>query len=398
MVARRTQAPPARRAARNSLRRRHRRGRAVRNRERYLNHFRSLTGLQVRQSWGAIVAMDGKRLALLIGALLLAGVSAFMARIDAHGQRARRIGQRRASSRPGRRCSSPSARCRSARSSGRKASATSPGRRTWSRRPIISAATSRSGLAQRRGRPLRGHRRPAAHDRLAGQARRSRLPRRRPRAGDARRDGAGLGAERRRRPRLPGRSHRSGADPGGEGRRRRPAAQDLRDDHPQHARARHRSAHRQSGRRGRQDRGRRLLDRDAGGDAEDRREDRRRADHRHALAVAALDRRQHRRAGARDRRRRGHGAAGRRSEGGKADAAAGRLAADRYRYHFTVGADVSRFQRRTVPAKAASGFAEPPIGAAAAGQRRAASVARPVGPVVRIARGNIVTEVPVGGK
>jgi len=51
----------------------------------------------------------------------------------------------------------------------------------------------------------------------------------------------------------------------------------------------------------------------------------------------------------------------------------------------TVGADVSRFQRRTVPAK-------PPIqGVGAAG-------AKPEGPSVRVARGNTIEFVPVGGK
>jgi pilus assembly protein CpaB len=53
---------------------------------------------------------------------------------------------------------------------------------------------------------------------------------------------------------------------------------------------------------------------------------------------------------------------------------------------FSTGGDVSRFQRRTVPAKTApaSGGAGVP--------------AMPVGPVVRIARGNNVTVVPVGAR
>ena len=59
---------------------------------------------------------------------------------------------------------------------------------------------------------------------------------------------------------------------------------------------------------------------------------------------------------------------------------------------FATGADVSRFQRRTVPGKADS----------ASGQRSATGgMAYPgtaMGPTVRIARGNNVTEVPVGGK
>lgn len=59
---------------------------------------------------------------------------------------------------------------------------------------------------------------------------------------------------------------------------------------------------------------------------------------------------------------------------------------------FTVGADVSRFQRRSVPAKTAQ--AAPAGAPAPAGGYMAA----PAGPVVRVARGNAVTVVPVGGK
>jgi len=55
---------------------------------------------------------------------------------------------------------------------------------------------------------------------------------------------------------------------------------------------------------------------------------------------------------------------------------------------FTTGGEVSRFQRRTVPAKTASA---PTAGSASA-------PAMPVGPVVRIARGNNVTVVPVGAR
>jgi pilus assembly protein CpaB len=55
---------------------------------------------------------------------------------------------------------------------------------------------------------------------------------------------------------------------------------------------------------------------------------------------------------------------------------------------FTTGGEVSRFQRRTVPAKT-------PAPAPAAG---AGSSAMPAGPVVRIARGNSVTVVPVGAR
>jgi pilus assembly protein CpaB len=68
---------------------------------------------------------------------------------------------------------------------------------------------------------------------------------------------------------------------------------------------------------------------------------------------------------------------------------------------YAVGADVSRFQRRTVPGKSEQPsmmMAGPPSpGAAPAGAYPGAPV-RVSGPVVRIARGNNVTEVPVGGK
>jgi pilus assembly protein CpaB len=56
---------------------------------------------------------------------------------------------------------------------------------------------------------------------------------------------------------------------------------------------------------------------------------------------------------------------------------------------FVTGADVSRFQRRSVP-----GF-----GAARPAAPSAPAVnSRPFGPTVRVARGNVVIEVPVGGR
>ena len=60
---------------------------------------------------------------------------------------------------------------------------------------------------------------------------------------------------------------------------------------------------------------------------------------------------------------------------------------------FTTGGDVSRFQRRTVPAKPHEGSAPSSAPAGAAG-----APAVPVGPVVRIARGNQITVVPVGAR
>jgi pilus assembly protein CpaB len=57
----------------------------------------------------------------------------------------------------------------------------------------------------------------------------------------------------------------------------------------------------------------------------------------------------------------------------------------------TVGADVSRYQRSSVPVR-------PRTSDTGTGQGVALAAARPVGPVVRIARGNSVTEVPVGAR
>ena len=61
---------------------------------------------------------------------------------------------------------------------------------------------------------------------------------------------------------------------------------------------------------------------------------------------------------------------------------------------YVTGADVSRFQRRSVPSRApeAAGSA----GSSTGGSSQAATV--PVGPVVRVARGNNVTVVPVGAR
>lgn len=74
---------------------------------------------------------------------------------------------------------------------------------------------------------------------------------------------------------------------------------------------------------------------------------------------------------------------------------------------YTTGADVSRFQRRSVPARASSSgdqgsgdsltkFANALMGRGNEAKATAAPV--PSGPVVRIARGNAVTDVPVGAR
>lgn len=64
---------------------------------------------------------------------------------------------------------------------------------------------------------------------------------------------------------------------------------------------------------------------------------------------------------------------------------------------FSTGADVSRFQRRTVPGKTSDGPS--PMRPGTTGDRNdsAGSGPAPKGPMVIIARGNSVTEVPVGG-
>jgi len=67
---------------------------------------------------------------------------------------------------------------------------------------------------------------------------------------------------------------------------------------------------------------------------------------------------------------------------------------------YATGADVSRFQRSSVPARApaAGGMGAAAGAPAGATMGAAASGAAIQGPVVRVARGNAVTVVPVGGK
>lgn len=61
---------------------------------------------------------------------------------------------------------------------------------------------------------------------------------------------------------------------------------------------------------------------------------------------------------------------------------------------YSTGADVSRYQRSSVPAKPDQGAA--PVALGPNGQMMAPMAPR--GPVIRVARGTAVTEVPVGGK
>lgn len=69
---------------------------------------------------------------------------------------------------------------------------------------------------------------------------------------------------------------------------------------------------------------------------------------------------------------------------------------------FVTGGDVSRFQRRTMPAQSSGRrqqeYSNQPMPSAGAPSNNPGIAARPMGPVVRVARGNTVTEVPVGGK
>jgi pilus assembly protein CpaB len=64
---------------------------------------------------------------------------------------------------------------------------------------------------------------------------------------------------------------------------------------------------------------------------------------------------------------------------------------------FSTGGDVSRFQRRTVPAQQNGGQQMAQAGKAL-GQAVGAALGVPQGPVVRIASGNNVTVVPVGAR
>jgi pilus assembly protein CpaB len=63
---------------------------------------------------------------------------------------------------------------------------------------------------------------------------------------------------------------------------------------------------------------------------------------------------------------------------------------------FSTGGDVSRFQRRSVPARTDDKSAQSQ--ASAGGKGTADGLSAPIGPVVRVSRGNNVTVVPVGAR
>ena len=67
---------------------------------------------------------------------------------------------------------------------------------------------------------------------------------------------------------------------------------------------------------------------------------------------------------------------------------------------YATGADVSRFQRSTVPGKPAGGLNAlgGPVAPPVAPTTPYPGAAAPKGPVIRVTRGNNVTEVPIGGK
>ena len=244
--------------------------------------------------------MDRKKLVLLLGALIIAIGTALAARSMFAGAAAPAGRSRARRCRKGPRCWSPSAPCRSARSSPPTRSASSCGRRKWSRTPISSTARPTWPSCSAPSCAIRS---PPA----------SRSPRARwSRPGDRGFLAAALGPGMRAIT-VPV-SAKTGVGgfvfPGDrvdlmltqtvDGRRRR-GAQGHRDDPAQPARARHRPVDRDAPRRRRQDRRPRIPHRHARSDAADRREDLGRADDRHAQPVAALDRRQPDRARARDR-------------------------------------------------------------------------------------------------
>ena len=65
---------------------------------------------------------------------------------------------------------------------------------------------------------------------------------------------------------------------------------------------------------------------------------------------------------------------------------------------FSTGGDVSRFQRRSVPAKAPGSGSEMAQAMGGIGKGISQALAQPTGPTVRVTRGNSVTVVPVGAR
>ena len=65
---------------------------------------------------------------------------------------------------------------------------------------------------------------------------------------------------------------------------------------------------------------------------------------------------------------------------------------------YTIGSEVSRFQRSSVPGRAPTEGNNAPVRLATVGSAAGNPAVGPTGPVVRIARGNNVTLVPVGAR
>ena len=196
--------------------------------------------------------MDRKKLLLLVGALAIAIVTAMMARSMFAG------------------ASAPQAEAAPAAPQGPKVlvaqrvlptgtiiTADAIGFQPWpagaGQGRLLHRRRSRHRQAARHRGALPGHRRRAGDARIAGQARRPRLPRRGARPRHARRHRSGVGQDRRRRLRLPGRPGRPGADPDRQGRRRQ-ATQGVGNHPSQHPRAGDRPVD-HAGNRQRQDRG-----------------------------------------------------------------------------------------------------------------------------------------------
>ena len=189
--------------------------------------------------------MDVKKLALLVGALVIAVVTAVMAKNMFAGAGAQQAAAAPAVPVGPEGAGRHARRCRSARSS-----TPTPRLQPWPKELIQSAyyieggrtATPQKLLGTVVRYPITAGQ-PVTHGSLVGPQDRGFLAAALG-AGHARHHRSGERVDRRRRLRLPGRPCRPRADPGRRGRRRRSAAQGFRDDRPQHPRARDRPAHR----------------------------------------------------------------------------------------------------------------------------------------------------------
>ena len=166
--------------------------------------------------------MDVKKLALLVGALVIAVVTAVMAKNMFAGAGA----QQAAAAAPAVPVGPKVLVAKKALPVGTIIDADSFTYQPWPKELMQSAYYMRRRSrrepadADRHRRPLSDHGRPAGHPRLARRPAGSRLPRRGARPRHARSHRSGELVDRRRRLRLPGRPRRPGADPAGRRRRR----------------------------------------------------------------------------------------------------------------------------------------------------------------------------------